>query len=269
MILFCIVNIIVFFSCSLFVLKNLSRKQENDCGGMSFYDVGRYINGLKKRNYAELDKQDLAENFEKLLGKFKDRVLFPVEVIFNNYNYIKENCEKTYGFLINNKEDYRAAHGTTLIEFASRCFVFDVVKNSNKDLQLMLNEFIKVVPLQKKEIIILPKVIVKEVLNFLFARLKEILMFEKQIRYGLKVKKIKSNMSDAMCYGIAKYNPCALKIFAKNGGYNSLKIGGFINELNDINHMFFNSLNMLHFFTKIKINTKNYNIKHRIKAKKV
>jgi len=217
---------------------------------MNINDINQLIShkNKKRKKCLEKLKNDLCNTkicykllkpikIDKLIYKIlnTDYSLFPEEN-FKCYKQQLFNISINLSRKINSQIcRYRSAKGRVLVEYIAKICIDKLLTQGNINISKFINAKIKVNDLYKKELNILPALILIELYNRLRLLCNYMKRIQKDISYGAITTCVSSTTySNAFYYGLIKYNKNLVKIGnISNINYRKC-VFYFIEELNDI-----------------------------------
>lgn len=205
--------------------RNISKKQEKS--------VKRMYKKLKPTKTDKSVKQIYAMPVE----------VFPQRVLIDNKDYLI-NISKYLSKKINSQITcYRSLNCHTIVEFVAKDCAKQILKTDKIDIIKYINNQYGFSSLYKKEVTILPCLIVNELLK-LICELSDVLnVIALNIKKGAEIRRYsaKYKYADATIYGIFKYNRNMLKFAQISYNYVEKCVFNLIDKLN----RYYNKLQVL------------------------
>lgn len=189
---------------------------------------------LQRKNLSIVNLSDKAK---KIFSANVD--IYPYKTIIENGTYLQSVADVLTEKINANITEFRAYKNIPLIQFVAKDCAKRILQTDNVNIVRYVQEEYGYNNLYKKEILILPALIIAYLINALILLCNNVRDIEADIKIGASLKTIKcSSINNAMAYGIAKYNVNLLKL-SENCDINFKKCTfNLIAKLNVINKKF-------------------------------
>ena len=195
-----------------------------------------------KSRYYNLFTTNVHRKIKKVCGCRVN--LFPQWQLVNNRQILVNASKIVAEKLNNNIGVYRGTKGRAFVELVALDCIRAIVKDNKLTAEKYINARYGLCNFYKKELKVLPYLIVNYLLGYIAKLADKLLLMQKNIAKGARVFNVSgiSAWNEAKLYGFAKYNKNTLKISAINSNHLKKCVFYFIVSLNKLDEQLKNAI---------------------------